>query len=81
MRSGEKEYGLATRQISILSNIYGQIYKTVLVEPRPKNRDELIARVQNTWENISTQRLKDLVESFPNRLQQAKANNGGHTDY
>ena len=54
---------------------------SVLIPPRPYDRESLIKRVENVWYSINKEYLKNLVESFPKRIEEVINNEGGHTKY
>jgi transposase len=64
-----------------VEHLWAQLKESVFINPRPRNRDELIARVQMTWKSISIARTKNLVYSFPIRIRQCLERGGGTTDY
>ena len=57
------------------------IQKSVFDEPRPRNRNELISRVQDTWRSFSSEQTMSLVYSFGSRIRQCNDRRGQHTDY
>ena len=66
---------------NIIEPVWGLLQDSVLKTPIPKNREELICRVRETWFTLKPEYLKKLVHSFPNRIEQALNNEGGNTDY
>lgn len=67
--------------LNIIEHIWNILQDSVLVEPRPTNRDKLIGRVTETWNSISTGQLTKLVESFPKRIAECRTADGKHTRY
>lgn len=67
--------------LNVIEHIWHQLQESVLVEPRPTTREELIQRVQEKWDSIGVDELKKLVESFPNRIKECRLGNGKHTQY
>ena len=64
-----------------IEHLWNTLKESVLIEPRPKNRDELIARILVTWGSISQDKLLVLVESFVSRIAICAAKAGQHTGY
>jgi transposase len=64
-----------------LENIWTILQDSIFISPRPKTRDELIARVTETWDNIDSTLLHDLCHSFPRRISQCIERNGRQTSY
>ena len=67
--------------LNVIENLWGKLHNSVFNEPRPRNRDELIARVKETWSKISQDDTRALIESFPRRVRECLTNDGGHTSY
>ena len=57
------------------------LQESVFEEPRPRNREQLIARIQTKWDSLDQNYLKALVESFPSRIQACVEAEGGPTKY
>lgn len=64
-----------------IEHLWGVIQDSVFIEPRPRNRCELISRVQQTWDSITETETRRLVHSFPSRINQCREREGRHTDY
>ena len=64
-----------------LEHLWSRLQQSVLKSPRPRNREELITRVQREWENITQVECSNLVLSFPQRIKACVANSGKHTKY
>ena len=64
-----------------LEHLWSRLQQSVLRVPRPRNRDQLITRVQKEWDSITQLELSDLVRSFPRRLQACVDNSGSYTNY
>ena len=65
----------------MIEHVWNDLQDSVLKSPKPKTREELIARIQEEWQSITTDHLKKLVHSFPKRVEQCINNEGGHADY
>ncbi|XP_054168970.1 uncharacterized protein LOC128966180 [Oppia nitens] len=66
---------------NLIEPVWSVLKDSVHKNPIPKNRDQLIRRVRETWNSLNPDYLKKLVHSFPNRIKQAIDNCGGNTDY
>lgn len=64
-----------------IEHIWARIQDAVLVAPRPRNRQDLIIRVQEAWRGIPVAECKTLIESFPRRIAECLEKNGKHTHY
>lgn len=64
-----------------IEHIWPVLKNSVFVEPRPRNRDDLVKRVQDAWKGLSKAFLQRLIFSFPRRIEACQANLGGRTDY
>jgi hypothetical protein len=64
-----------------IEHLWAILQDSVFEHPCPRNRQELIERVQPKWQSISSSLLRNLVTSFPRRVFQCQANNGKHTSY
>lgn len=64
-----------------IEHLWPILQDSVFKSPRPRNRDELITRVVETWNQISTELVKKLVYSFPKRIEECLSKNGSHTNY
>ena len=54
---------------------------SIFRQPRPCNREQLIARVKEEWESIDQETTMTLVESFQKQILGCDSNNGHHTKY
>src|SRR5699024_10351206 len=66
---------------NVIEHLWHELQDSVLGEPRPTNRDELVARIMEKWESFSAEKLEGLVESFPKRIEACKQNKDGNTKY
>jgi hypothetical protein len=64
-----------------IEHLWSMLQEAVFTEPRPRNREELITRVQYKWRSISADLTGRLVHSFPTRILQCLQRNGHSTDY
>jgi hypothetical protein len=64
-----------------IENIWPIIQDSVYIEPRPRTRADLIARVQQAWGSISIELCQRLVFSFPRRIDECLAKFGRTTNY
>lgn len=64
-----------------VEHLWAKLQESVLIEPRPRNREQLIDRVQETWGQIGQDYLRSLAESIPKRVVEVRAANGGHTTH
>ena len=67
--------------LSPIEPVWQILKDSVLVSPRRTTRNELVARVTETWNSLTQEQLTDLIESFVPRMAMCAANGGGHTDY
>jgi hypothetical protein len=44
---------------------------------RPKNKEEMIQKMQEVWEQVSLEQLQMLISSMPNRMQAIISTKGG----
>lgn len=64
-----------------IEHLWPILQDSVLTIPRPRTRTELVQRVTETWNTISIDLIKNLVYSFPRRIQSCHNNNGGRSGY
>jgi transposase len=64
-----------------IEHIWPIIKDSIFQLPRPKNKLELILRVQQTWNLISVDLLKKLIFSFPRRIEACVLKGGQHSGY
>lgn len=64
-----------------IEHVWPAIQDSVFIDPRPRNRVELIARVKAAWSNLSHDFLRRLVYSFPSRASTCIERNGMGTGY
>ena len=67
--------------LNVIQHVWSVLKNSVFVAPKPKTRDQLITRVQETWNSLDADYLSKLVHSFPERISQVKDNQGGHTTF
>jgi transposase len=64
-----------------IEHLWSLLQQSVFIEPRPRNREQLIDRVQHSWSSIGCDLTKRLIYSFPRRIVQCLERQGGSTDY
>jgi transposase len=64
-----------------IEHVWGRLQESVFIEPRPRNREELIARVHWSWKSINLELTKSLVYSFKGRIEQCFERQGRSTNY
>jgi len=64
-----------------IEHLWAKIQDSVFIEPRPKDRDSLIERIQLIWKSFDRKYLENLVESFPKQMESVINNEGGNTKY
>lgn len=64
-----------------VEHIWAKLQESVMIEPRPRNREQLIDRVQVTWGQVTQDYLRSLAESIPKRVAEVRAASGGHTTH
>ena len=66
---------------NVIEHVWSIIKKSVFLDPRPTNRQQLITRIKSTWDGLDVDYLFKLSESFPARIAESALNDGGHTSY
>lgn len=64
-----------------VEHIWARLQDSVLKPPRPRNREQLIRRVQQEWDAVNQEDLRNLVESFGARVLECLEKNGNSTHY
>ena len=64
-----------------VEHIWSRLQSSVLKNPRPRNREQLVARVEQEGDSINQEELKKIVESFRARIFECLQNNGHHSHY
>jgi transposase len=65
-----------------IEHVWAILQESIFVEPRPRSRLDLIARIQERWDDIRSSPLpRILVYSFPRRVTECLNNAGRHTSY
>ncbi len=64
-----------------VEHLWDILQESVFNEPMPKNRAELIQRVQKTLCSIGAEYLTSMAESLLGRAAAVRAAAGGHTKY
>ena len=64
-----------------IEHLWARLQESVLRPPRPKDRQQLIQRVQEEWEAVTQEELWTLCDSFRERILACQQNNGLHTKY
>ena len=67
--------------LNVIEPVWGILQDSVFENPRPRNREELVDRIQKSWHSLDPRYLANLVHSFPRRIEEAINNEGGHTSY
>lgn len=67
--------------LNVIEHIWSRLQDSVLHNPRPRNREQLIRRVEQEWAAITQEECFRLVESLPRRITQCIERNGQNTDY
>lgn len=67
--------------LNVIEHVWAKLQESVFIEPLPTDRHSLIKRIEETWYNLDQSYLENLVESFPNRIDQVINNEGKHTSY
>jgi transposase len=62
-------YPGSSPDFNVIEHLWAELKGSVFIEPRPTNRQELIDRVQNKLKSFTKSQLRNLVESFPNRIK------------
>ena len=65
-----------------IEHLWAVLQESVFDDPRPGNRQELILRVKERWNDIRLSSLPcTLVQSFPKRIDECLRKGGKHTSY
>jgi hypothetical protein len=64
-----------------IEHLWPILQDSIYVRPRPRNRADLISRVQEAWSNISFELLQRLVHSMPARIEACHQSGGGRSGY
>lgn len=64
-----------------IEHVWARLQDSVFRQPIPKNRRQLIERVQQEWSNYTSDDLNNLCDSFGRRILECLENNGRHTHY
>jgi transposase len=67
--------------LNVIEHVWAILQESVFKEPRPRNREQLIQRVLDEWQNLEWEYLRDLVESFGRRITECLENDGKTTKY
>lgn len=78
---GKHQWPGNSPDFNVIEHLWHRLQDSVLVEPRPTNRAQLIDRVTETWNLIPVSDLEKLVESMLKRIEECKKSNGHHTHY
>ncbi|KAJ4426722.1 hypothetical protein ANN_26521, partial [Periplaneta americana] len=68
-------------ELNPIEHLWSRLQESVFRTPRPRNRNELIARVLEEWESISQEDIFRLTDSFGRRVLQCLEKKGCNTDY
>lgn len=63
-----------------VEHCWSKLQESVFIEPRPTNRESLIARIENVWYSQTEADLEKLVEGFRTALLQSKKRGGLKAD-
>jgi DDE superfamily endonuclease len=64
-----------------IEHVWAILRESIYKSPIPKSRQELVDRVQETWQGVDSDLVRSLVFSFPKRVAECLANDGGSTSY
>lgn len=64
-----------------IEHIWPVLKNSDFTEPRPRNRNNLVQCVQETWMGLSEAFLQKLIFSFPRRIEACQISLGRRTDY
>jgi hypothetical protein len=64
-----------------IEHLWNYLQHSVFLEPRPRNRDDLVSRLQTTWKSVTAQQTERLIYSFPGRIRQVLDRRGYSTTY
>lgn len=64
-----------------IEHLWSILKESIHKNPRPRNREELIKRVEKAWSEIDKNTIKNICRSFPKRIQEMLNASGGSTDY
>lgn len=67
--------------LNVIEHVWAKLQDSVIIEPRQTNRDSLIERIEATWYSLYQTYLENLLESFPDRIEDLINNEGKHTSY
>ena len=67
--------------LNVVEHIWSILQDSVFKESRPRNREQLITRVKDEWNAMTTTLTKSLVDSFPERINECLQNDGRSTKY
>lgn len=77
------EWPAVSPDLNPIENVWGILTKKLYDQEKPeiKNVNELKQRLRSTWAEISTDTLKELIDSMPKRLIEVIKNKGNWTKY
>ena len=61
--------------------VWALLQESVFLPPRPTNRQQLVNRVQEKWNEMTETYFQDLIESFPDRCKACIEAEGKNTKY
>lgn len=64
-----------------VEHVWSSLQDSVFIEPRPRNRQELVYRVKETWYALKPEQLEKLSQSLVKRITQVEERDGRKTDY
>lgn len=64
-----------------VEHVWSILQDSIFLEPRPKNRQQLIDRVKSTWYGLKPAYLEKLAQSLVKRITQVQNRDGLKTDY
>ena len=68
--------------LNIIENIWSMMSRKInIVNPMPRNAQELRIAIHNAWQSITQATIRRLVVSVPRRLLAVVEANGGHIHY
>ena len=67
--------------LNVIEHVWSVLQNSFIITSKPKTRDQLIKRVQETWNSLDADYLSKLVHSFSKKISEVIDNQGGHTTY
>lgn len=74
------EWPANSPDLNPIENLWAMLKENV-AKRNPKTKEELKTVLLEEWDCISQEKIDDLIDSMPKRINQCLAANGGHTSY